>query len=383
MKRFVPLLVLLLLLCGCQNKAYDTDNLVMKATLFEEGISVPVGNAGPFNLELAMQVKTVASLLGSSLETEYDGTILCRTDIPLGKRNIYQIVSETEDQTQPTAYTIGYRSDSPSTLAGLLQSFGFWAVDQHISIVANNPLDVPYTVNGSVFVKCQDVKKWQIIYEKTEQLDGFTIPRTYGDVSLLNLHLPEDVHFTPSSVGFSDFVLNLPANLRTQLRSSNNQDFVFNGKYTCHISAGENTEIPLGMLGFKTVSVNFGLPVGAYELKEVEASFTLENTLPLQVTLSNIRLMTGEKPAIDEKLEVSPEQLVVLGGSTHEPGSTPVTLKIKSKEGAIPDITGLSMDLDIVSAPGHAKTRLSLKQGISVKSAKATLRGGITLGINE
>jgi hypothetical protein len=137
------------------------------------------------------------------------------------------------------------------------------------------------------------------------------------------------------------------------------------------------------MLGAQTVTVNFGLPVGAYELKEVEASFTLENTLPLQVTLSNLHLMTGKTPAIDERLEVSPEKIVVLGGSSYEPGSTPVTLKIKANQGTIPDITGISMDLAIVSAPGHAKTRLSFKQGISVKQAKATLRGGITLGIHE
>ena len=39
------------------------------------------------------------------------------------------------------------------------------------------------------------------------------------------------------------------------------------------------------------------------------------------------------------------------------------------------------MGLAIKSAPGFADTLLSLKQGVSIKSATATLRGGVTIGV--
>jgi hypothetical protein len=93
--------------------------------------------------------------------------------------------------------------------------------------------------------------------------------------------------------------------------------------------------------------------------------------------------MTGKTPEVNEDLLVSPGVLVINGGSTTDPGKTPVTLNIKALEGSIPDITGVQVELSIVSAPGYADTRLSVKQGVSVKSASATLRGGITLGANE
>jgi hypothetical protein len=58
-------------------------------------------------------------------------------------------------------------------------------------------------------------------------------------------------------------------------------------------------------------------------------------------------------------------------------------VNIKALEGTIPDITGVQVELGIKADPGFADTCLSIKQGVSVKSASATLRGGITLGGNE
>ena len=130
-----------------------------------------------------------------------------------------------------------------------------------------------------------------------------------------------------------------------------------------------------------SVSVKFNLPIEAYDFKEVEVSLELQNTLPLQVEITNLQLLSGEKQDVDENLVATPADLIIKGGSLDNPGETPITLNIKALEGTIPNITGVKMGLAIKSAPGFADTLLSLKQGVSIKSATATLRGGVTLGV--
>jgi len=109
----------------------------------------------------------------------------------------------------------------------------------------------------------------------------------------------------------------------------------------------------------------------------------LVSTLPLDVTLSNLRVMKpGETGEQNENVEIT-ESVVVKGGSPEKPTVTPVTFQLKAKEGVLTDFGGIKADITISSAPGFAKTRLTLKGGISVESASATLRGGLTIYDNE
>lgn len=380
MKKTVPFLLCLLALAACQNKAYDTENLNKEVTLLEKEISVPIGNVGPFNLELLTKSDKLSAVLGSVLETEEDGTLLCKDNNDVFTVNAYEILVKTKDVSQPFSYPIGNKTKSPSTMAVLLQNFGFRAVDQHLTLNVINPLRVPFTLGGDMFIQCQNTQTYTTCYENTSSLEGVEIPRSYSATNLLEINLPDTVGFTPSEMGYKNLSLNLPANLGDQIRSSSSSEFVFGSTFSCHIAAGENGEIPLAMFGMGTQTIKFKLPVASYQFKEVEASLDLENSFPMQIELTEIQLMTGTEPAVDENLQVSPEALVIKGGSLEQPAVTPITLKIKALEGAVPDITGVRVGLSIKSAPGFADTRLSLKQGVSVKSASATLRGGITIG---
>lgn len=65
MKRlnWIPGLLLLSLL-GCQgHMEYDTERLDPEVTLFEKGLVVPVGSAGPFSMELALE--PIVNFLGN------------------------------------------------------------------------------------------------------------------------------------------------------------------------------------------------------------------------------------------------------------------------------------------------------------------------------
>ena len=384
MRKSIPLFLCLLLLTACGNRLYDIDDALNKEmTLFEEEISVPIGSTGPFNLELLLKDKTVGALLGAALTTEEDGTIVSKTSDQFFKISAYEIITKVPDWSKPVSYPVSDKSFTPSGIANLLQTFGFSVVDQHMRVFVNNPLNLAYNLGGSIRVACQNTKTFTPAYDETFPLEGVTVERSSSDTELLNLEIPNSVGFSPSTAELKDWCFNLPANMKDELRWSSKTDFSFDCEYSCHVAAGTNGEIPLAMFGMKTMSFKFELPIASYKFKEVEASLVLENTLPLQVTLGNVRLMTGKNPEVNENLLVTPGDIVVKGGSLESPGITPLTLNIKALEGAIPDITGIQAELSIVSAPGYAETLLSLKQGLNVKSASATLRGGVTLVDNE
>lgn len=384
MRKTIPFFLCVLLFTACENKLYDTeDSLNREVTLFEEEISVPIGNAGPFNLELVLQNPKVGSFLGTVLTTDEDGTIVSKASEQFYKLSVYEIIAKTPDLSQPFSYPMDNRSFTPSSIANLFQTFGFSVVDQHLRVFVNNPLNKPYTLGGDIHVACLNIKTYETVYNQSFPLADITVERSYSDTPLLTLDIPDSIGSCPTTAELNGWSFNLPANLDQEIRSSSKTEFIFNVDYSCHITPGENAEIPLAMFGANKMSFNLTLPVASYKLKEVEASLKLENTLPLQVTVTGIKLMTGSKPAVDENLLVSVEDLVIKGGSLDTPGITPVTVNIKALEGTIPDITGVQVELGIKAAPGFADTYLSIKQGVSVKSASATLRGGITLGGNE
>jgi len=369
------------LTAACANQAYDLDKLDKEVTLFEDEISVPIGDVGPFTLELALKSEKIGALLGSVLETESDGTIVSQRSEAFYKISAYEIVARTEDLSKPFTYPVGDQDMFPvGALAGLLTSMGFSAVDQHVSVTVNNPLAKEYTLGGTSFVYCVNTKNSDTTFLKTVDLKDITVRTSYsGTTKLLEADIPDTTFFPPFKVGVKDCSFNLPADLMSQIRGASTTEFLITSNYTGHICAGNNLNFDLASL-IGSISVNFKLPISAYCLKDVQVSLDLQNTLPLEVTLSGIQLLTGEeKPAVDPNLEVSPGTLVIKGGSQEKPGVTPITLRIKARSGAIPDITGLQLGLKLSSASGYATTPLSVKQGISVKSASATLRGGITI----
>jgi len=384
MKKIIPFLFCLLLIGACENKAYDTDLLDKEVTLFNEEISVPIGNVGPFNLDLALNSASIGKVLGGILQTDADGTLISKSSDDIYKLNVYEIAFKSEDPTKASKYTVGDKSFTPSGMAGLLQMLGFISVDHQVTLSIYNPLYDNITINGNAYVNCRNFKTYGTAFEKTYPLDGKVVEGSYSTATkVLDETLPSTVQYFPSEISFKDIVLNVPGDLKDKIRSSDKDAFVFSASQRSRIAVGETTVVPLSMFGVDHPSVKFKLPIGTFEFKEVEASLDLENSLPLEVSLSDIQLLTGDKAEPDSNLEVTPGEIVLEGGNLENPGLTHLTLNIKAVSGSIPDITGITMTVAAKTAPGFAGTYLTTKQGISVKSANATLRGGITLGGHE
>lgn len=382
MKRLIPLLFSILAIAGCENQAYDLDRLDKEVTLFEDGIAVPLGNVGPFTLELASKSETLGKVMSNLFQAESDGTIVCQGSKEFYRLNVYEVIAKSENPSQPTTFKISDKSTSPFAAAGMFMMLGFSTADQKITMELQNPLTEPFAIGGSAYYSCQNLQTYSTSFEETKSLDGTVIPSSYDKVTILRSSIPDTIPDAVSTMMLKDFCLEFPGDLMNKIRSSSSADFVFTSNYSSHIAAGSRLNFDLASL-LGSLSIGFKLPIGSYGLKDAEVSFDLESTVPMQVTLSDIKLLTGAEPADNSDLEVTPGTLVIYGGSLENPGVTKITLGIRSKSGTIPDITGMKFGLKLSSAPGYEKTLLSMKQGISVKSASGTLRGGITFGSNE
>ena len=93
MRKTTLFLLGLLMVAACENKAYDTDNLILEGRVLENEISVPIGNVGPFTLELVTKSKTLSALLGGVMKTDEDGTIVNVASEDLYKINAYEIIA--------------------------------------------------------------------------------------------------------------------------------------------------------------------------------------------------------------------------------------------------------------------------------------------------
>ena len=380
MKEYFSLFFFPLILWACENKAYDMDTLNKEVTLFEKEISVPVGNLGPFTLEDVLNtesMKGIKGLLDQVAKTDSEGNLKADAEEDFWVISAYEVAMKAPDRTQPFDFNAGSMSTAPSSLGILLTSFGFGCGEQKVSLYLSSPLKVAFTLNTVGSILCMNYKTYQPTYSASVSLEP-EIPRNASSYLLKEFVLPDNVAEVPTEISLSDVVLHLPANFSDKIRSGRYSNFTFNMSYSGYITAGNNVSLPIN-----DYIVEQNIPLESFSFSDAQLSMNLVSTLPLDVTLSNIRVLKpGKTGEVNENAEIT-ESVVVGGGSPEKPTVTPVTFRLKAKEGLLTDIGGIKADITLSSASGFDKTRLSLKGGVSVQSATATLRGGITLYDNE
>ena len=380
MKQYVSLLLFPLILWACENKAYDTENLNKEVTLFEKEISIPVGNLGPFTLEDILnseKLSSIKALLGGVLKTDSDGYIKADTEDDFWVINAYEVALKASDLTQPFDYKAGSNSTAPSGLGSLLGAFGFGCGDQKVTISLTSPLKDAFNLNTTSSITCMNRRTYETSYTQSVTLE-IEVPRSANTHVLKEFVLPDNVTDMPSEIQLNDVILHLPENLPDKIRSSRYSNFTFNMVYSGYVTAGSDVSLPIN-----DYIINLNLPLESFSFRDAQLSMNLVSTLPLDVTLSNLRVMKpGETGEQNENVEIT-ESVVVKGGSPEKPTVTPISFQLKAKEGVLTDFGGIKANITISSAPGFAKTRLTLKGGISVQSASATLLGGLTIFDNE
>lgn len=376
------------LLCiGCTgNMDYDLSKGISKeVTLFENEISVPVGSIGPLTIGSILSslgsVQGIGTLVSSYIKQDAEGSLTLRDSSDIFRINVYELEKKAGDVSAPFTWNAGFQTTSIGGMAGALGFLGLKTVNQQVKITASNPLynDVTFRCKPSVTCRAADFTTSYSgpIEGMSERQLKF---RTYNE-QIAEIKIPSDISDVISSITLEDLAFDLPANPSTKTDPrSNNLFFHFSYNYTCTVAVGET---------FKLVPVDgpikgVNLPIGPYKVKKCRVNVELQNTLPLAVTIENLKALLpeeirDEEIMVDENILISPETISIEGGSLENPATTNLTLELEAADGTLPDISGLRAKVTVASQPGLGTVGLSARQGLYVKSASAVISGGITI----
>ncbi len=386
MNRFIFLIATALCVAACSHKEYDlSEGLNKEITLFGDEISLPIGSIGPVTLQYAMgslgKIEGLGSMVAEYIKQDAEGYLFIADSGDIYRNNIYEIEREMGDVSEARTWDAGSQYASVGGLASMLSFINLKCCNQRITISAANPLSVGIPASCGATISYTGAAGG--VTMPVAELDNVTLKRR-SEEELFSMTLPADVTEPVSSIQFSHLALDMPATPTSRISDRTGNLFLaFTYSFKSGITVGEGFSFPLKNIS--TGQVN--LPLGKYRLKKCEVEIELENTIPLSVTIDNIRVLEpreskDEEAVVNENITVS-SGITVAGGSMEKPSTTVIKVAIEALSGVIPDIPELLLDLQLNAQPNLGIVPLSVKEGLYVKSSSARLCGGITLGNNE
>ena len=378
---------LLALTLSCSRKEYDiSEGFNKEISVFQEEITVPVGSIGPVTIGSTLdgisQIPGLGGMISQYIKEGENGDLMMESEGNIFKINVYELEKQMKDPAQAEQWNAGFQSGYIGGLAGLVGMFGLKAIHQKLSIRATNPLsaDVPVTCSAVYNYTDQEAGT---ISTPIPQLQSFTMEWTREPVEKVSLSIPESIPEAVSGINLNDLTLSIPAHPAEKISDKQgNLFFSMDYKYSAGVSVGANFNVPMSDLAIRKIS----LPIGQFKAKYAEVRLEVENTIPLSVNVGNVRVLepkeSDEEPdVINPDIEIDAD-IILAGGSIDQPATSKLTLSIEAKEGTIPDINALMLDLELNPVPSLANVPLSAKQGLFIRSAVACVRGGVTIPIH-
>lgn len=379
MKRLCGLLpVLLAILSSCANPDYDiSEGLNKEITLFEEGISVPIGSIGPFTIESVLgrvsSIEGVGELLGEYLKVDDEGFLSMDDSGDIFRINAYELGERIGDVSYPYTWDAGDQIASMGGMVSLLGYLNLLPINQKIIVSASNPLSKAVHVgcDAAVLSSTSD----DDFSSPIDELSDCTLKRS-RTTEIASVSLPEDLTTPVDMLSLSGLKLELTSDPVSSIADREGElFFAFTYDYSCGLSVGEEFNLPLNDIS----AGELNLPIGQFKLKKCEVSLVLESTIPIAVSVSNIRVLKSvESGQVNSDIAISGD-ITLPGGSLASPATSSITLTIESLSGTIPDIAGVLLDLNLAAQPGLGPVPISTGQGVFLKSSFAKLSGGITI----
>lgn len=381
MKYPFALVLVIPLALACTRMEYDTsDGVNHELTLFERQLTVPVGSIGPVTLETVLgslnSIPVVGSLVSEMLKVDEQGLFYMESSGDIFKMNAYEVEKQMGDASVPQSWNSGDHMTSLGGAGILLSMVAMQPIGQKVDITVSNPISKSVAATSSSSLSCagKDVP--------IEALNSFTLrSRTNGD-KLMSLDIPQDQTDALNTIEMKGLTLALPANPSSLIRDeTGNLFFTVGYKYSHNIVVSDIFNFPLTDLHIAAAK----LPIGQYKFKKCEISLELENSLPLQVEVKDIRAVKHREsedvaPEADDNIKIT-SGFTIQGGSLEKPATTELALAIEALEGTIPDINGILLSIELKAQPGFTTVPVSAKQGLYIKSSSAKLTGGITIPI--
>lgn len=380
------------LLGGCKgNMDYDiSENVNKDITVFGNEISVPVGSLGPFTIESTIgglgSIPGIGPAIADFIKEDEQGRFVFVSTGDIYKINVYELEKKLDDPSVPSTFKAGTADCYPASMLSMLSYVGLIPFNQKMIIYAGNPLWESVDFRSETSLSCYSATGAEPYSQSVEALSKFTLGSSTQNKKVAEVEIPLAITDPISSFSMRSLEMDLPANPSGKLYSTTgNLFFSINYEYDSNLAVGEKMDFKLnpGPIG------GFNLPVAQFKVSECQITLELENTLPIAITASEIKMArikegydpeSGEKPeyVVDENIYVTPE-ISIPGGTPDTPGKTTLVIELKALEGTLPDIQAIEANLKFGYQSGLAPTALSTKQGIYVKSSSAVVRGGITI----
>lgn len=369
---YIPLISLLLSGCASHSE-YDLTNGVDKEmTLFTDEVVIPFGGVGPVTVKDLLQSK-IGDLVTTMLKEGSDGTFGIESEGDMYSIDAFEVAwRNVEKKDAPFVMEVGTKTSSVSGMGTILGMFGLSFVHQQLMFQAQNPFNEAIKINTVANATGGGLQA-SGFYNHSIPLKDFLLERS-GNTTIALFEIPDTFTQAISNLSLENLAIDIPADPGTKVAVTSRPNIAFTYKYKADLALGTSLSIP-----FQVPDIKMSVELKQYRLHKCQIVFELENTIPLSVKIDSIKLLTPSGDSVVEAdVDVS-AGFTIAGGSPASPAVTPITLTIDAKDGTIPDLAGMRVNITLQATPEYGTVPLSSKQGVSVRNSYVRLNGGITL----
>ena len=373
-KYLTPLL--LLLAVACSQEAYDLSRGIdREVTLFTDQVSMPVADIGPLSPKQLLEKADIGSMLENFFKVDEEGYLVAQNEETVYSNPVLMLQMGMAHPSQPTDVDIPDFSGKPGEPTEGPSDMGLMPALQVFTLYAVNPLTEEMGVSGKLTIsaKAEDENPEKTLFTKEFNHAGVTAKSENFELYRATLESGADVM---DECKLENLILHLPASIQEKDPLGGWSSISLGYRYKAYLEMGVDFPIPIPI-----PINNLKLPLGQFKVKDVLLLTEVSNEIPITLVLESVDVMTSDTEGNSvecEDVSITPG-VTIASGCTGAPVITPLAVTIRAKEGTIPDITGLQMNLSLKAPAGAGDKRLNLNQTITFNHLRVKVSGGITI----
>ena len=354
---------------ACTQDAYDISRGIdREVTLFTDEVSLPIADIGPLSPKQLLGDVDLGSTLGNVFKEDGEGYLVVEKEETIYTNPVLLLFMTALDPTKPMDVSVDDFTACPGASLESPAAMGFTPDLQEFSLYAMNPLTEEISVSGKVTLSTLAPEAFDKVPVAAGSNEGELFRATLDGQSIMDVCSMENM------------AIHLPASFLEKDPLEGWSSVSLGYRYKAYLAFG--TDFPMQI----PIPVNdLDLPIGQYRVKDVLLSMEVSNEIPVTLVLESVDVKVketdeegNEKTVVCDDVTITPG-LTIASGFNGSPVVSPLAVSIKAREGTIPDIAGLQLNLSVKVPTGEGDKRLNMNQSISIKNLRATVSGGITI----